>query len=163
MLAAASIAWFQKNNLPLPGAAGILCTGATDFGGDAPFVEWPIDNLTLTPPPTEGDRIGKRVELPPFDYFTGANARDPLVQPGHFPEVLRRFPPTIVATGSRGFDSSTAYDTHRRLWRAGVKTELHVWDGLPHGFHLEASMPESRELFKVVLRFFDTNLGRRPR
>ncbi|HET9644586.1 MAG TPA: alpha/beta hydrolase fold domain-containing protein [Burkholderiaceae bacterium] len=163
MLTAASLAWFQKHNLPRPGAAGLLCSGAADFGGDAPFVQWPIDDLTLTPPPTEGDRKGNRVELPPFEYFSGTNARDPLVQPGHFPEVLRQFPPTIIATGGRGFDASAAYDTHRRLWRVGVKTELHVWDGLPHGFHNNVSMPESRELFDVVMRFFDSNLGRRPR
>ena len=87
MLTAESLAWFQKEKLPRPGAAGILCATAIDFGGDAPFVQWPLDDGRLTPPPTQGDRIGRRVELPPFEYFSGANARDPLVQPGHFPEV----------------------------------------------------------------------------
>ncbi|MBW8833269.1 MAG: alpha/beta hydrolase fold domain-containing protein [Burkholderiales bacterium] len=163
MLAAESLAWFQTHGLPRPGAAGILCASVVDFGGDAPFVGWPLDDGTLLPPPSEGDRIGRRGELPPFPYFEGAEARDPLVQPGHFPEVLARFPPTLVATGSRGFDASSAYETHRRLWRAGVPTELHVWDGLPHGFHSDTSLPESRELIQVMLRFFDAQLGRRAR
>jgi acetyl esterase/lipase len=163
MLTAASLAWLQKNDLPRPGAAGMLFGGAADFGGDAPFVVWPLDDVTRTLTPTAEDRIGRRSELPPFEYFAGAQARDPLVQPGHFPEVLRRFPPTILATGSRGFDASATYDTHRRLWRAGVETELYVWDGLPHGYHMDVSLPESQELFEAVVRFFDAHLGRRPR
>lgn len=163
MLTAESLAWFQKEKLPRPGAAGILCATVMDFGGDAFFVQWPLDDGTLTPAPTPGDRIGQRVELPPFEYFSGVQARDPLVQPGHFPEVLRRFPPTLVATGSRGFDASAAYETHRRLWRAGVPTELHVWDGLGHGFHIDVAAPESREFAEVIVRFFDAHLGRRPR
>lgn len=163
MLTAQSLAWFQTHGLPRPGAAGILCGSALDFGGDAPYVGWPLDDGTLLPPPSADDRLGRRGELPPFAYLEGVQARDPLVEPGHFPEVLARFPPTVVATGSRGFDASGAYETHRRLWRAGVPTELHVWDGLPHGFHGDTALPESRELMQVMLRFFDAHLGRRPR
>lgn len=35
MLTAESVAWFQQHALPTPGAIGIFCAGAGEFGGDA--------------------------------------------------------------------------------------------------------------------------------
>lgn len=161
-LTAMSLAWFQKEKLPRPGAAAILCASAVDFGGDSAFVAAPLDGWPPTPV-SDGDRQGRRGEVPPLAYFAGVKARDPLVQPGYFDDVLRKFPPTLLATGSRSFDASGAFETHRRLVRVGVPAELHVWDGLFHGFHGYVELPESREMIDVIVRFFDARLGRRAR
>jgi acetyl esterase/lipase len=73
--------------------------------------------------------------------------------------VLAAFPPTLVITGSRDFEMSAATYTHRRLLAAGVAAELIVWDGLGHGFFYDVDLPESRECFDSVSRFFQARLG----
>jgi len=40
-----------------------------------------------------------------------------------------------------------------------VDTELHVWDGMWHSFFSDPDMPESREAYAVMVRFFDRRLG----
>jgi hypothetical protein len=47
MLTAMSVAWFEKHNLPRPGAVGIFCAGAgsptgAGFGGDAAYTAGPL-------------------------------------------------------------------------------------------------------------------------
>lgn len=80
--------------------------------------------------------------------------------PGVSPEVLAAFPPTLVITGTRAFDLSTAVHGHALLTRAGVEAELHVWEGLFHGFFYNPDVHESREAYDVIVRFFDRHLGR---
>ena len=46
-----------------------------------------------------------------------------------------------------------------QLVKAGVDTELHVWEGLFHGFFYNADVPESRDALNVIVRFFDRHLG----
>ena len=50
MLTAQSVAWFQTHHLPRPGAIGIFCASAGDFGGDAEFTTPPLDGR-MPPPP----------------------------------------------------------------------------------------------------------------
>src|SRR5580704_14092232 len=48
MLAAMSIAWFQKNNLPNPSAIGVLCASVGELtGGDASFMTGPLNGFTI--------------------------------------------------------------------------------------------------------------------
>jgi acetyl esterase/lipase len=42
-------------------------------------------------------------------------------------------PPTILTAGTRDFLLSDTVRLHRKLLRAGVRAELHVWEGAPHG------------------------------
>ena len=98
-----------------------------------------------------------RVALP---YFAGASTRDPLVAPASSPEVLAKFPPTLLITGTRSFDLSSTVHTHALLVKAGVDADLHVWDGVFHGFFYNVDVPESRDAFDVVVRFFDRHLGK---
>ena len=84
---------------------------------------------------------------------------DPLVSPMHSPEILAKFPPTLLITGTRDFAMSGTIHTDAELTKRGVKTELHVWDGLFHGFFYNADVPESRDAFNVMISFFDRNLG----
>ena len=94
-----------------------------------------------------------------LSYFSAANPKDPLVSPLISPEVLAQFPPTLLITGTRDFALSGAIYTDTQLSRQGVDSELHVWEGLFHGFFYNADIPESRDTFNVMIKFFDSHLG----
>jgi len=46
------------------------------------------------------------------------------------------------------------------LTKAGVDSELYVWDGLFHGFFYNADVPESKDAFNIMIKFFDRHLGK---
>ena len=73
------------------------------------------------------------------------------------------FPPTLLLAGGRDFAASALTLAHRRLTRAGVASELFLFDGLPHAFFVWPDMPESAEAYRIVAVFFDRHLGRRAR
>ncbi len=162
MLTGMSVAWFQRHGLPRPGAVGILCAGMTisptGFGGDADYTSAaPGEARNPPPPPAPQSGASDKSALP---YFAGASTRDPLVAPASSPEVLAKFPPTLLMTGTRSFDLSSTVHTHALLVKAGVDADLHVWDGMFHGFFYNVDVPESRDAFDVVVRFFDRHLGK---
>jgi epsilon-lactone hydrolase len=153
MQTAMSIAWFEKHSLPLPGAIGIFCASAGGiFGGDALYTAMPLGEARLAPPTKPGER-------PPLSYFADTDPKDPLVSPVSSPAVLAKFPPTLIITGTRGFELSSALYTHEQMVKLGVETELHVWEGLFHGFFYNADVPESKDAFNVMIKFFDRHLG----
>jgi len=153
MQAAMSLAWFQKHSLPRPGAVGIFCASAGGvFGGDALYTAMPLGEAHLAPPVKPGER-------PPLSYFQDTDPNDPLVSPVSSPEVLAKFPPTLIITGTRGFELSSALYTHEQLVKLGVEAELHVWEGLFHGFFYNADVPESKDALNVIIKFFDRHLG----
>jgi acetyl esterase/lipase len=41
----------------------------------------------------------------------------------------------------------------------GVEAELHVWEGLFHGFFYNVDVPESKDALNVIIKFFDRHLG----
>jgi acetyl esterase/lipase len=156
ILTAMSVAWFQTHSLPKPGAVGIFCASAGGvFGGDALYTAGPLGEARMAPPapPTPS-------QTPPLSYLSGTNPKDPLVAPVNSPEVLAKFPPTLMITGTRGFELSAALYTHEQLVKAGVDADLHVWEGLFHGFFYNADVPESRDALNVIVKFFDRHLGR---
>ncbi|MFN7180294.1 alpha/beta hydrolase [Hyphomonas sp.] len=161
MLTGMSLAWFQKHGLPTPGAAGIYCAGNTPpipsyFGGDAVFTATAAGEGRFFAPPRGAEapvrsRIG---------YLADEDPYNPLIAPAVSDDVLAAFPPTQFITGTRSFDLSSAVYTHSKLVRLGVKADLHVWEGMFHGFYTNPDVPESREAYDVMVRFFDTHLGR---
>lgn len=153
MLTAMSLAWFQTHGLPAPGAVGIYCASAGAFGGDATYIAFPFGEGRMPPtrPPGQSQ----------LGYFSGADMKDPLVSPMNSPAILAKFPPTLLITGTRDFAMSGTIHTDTELTKRGVKTELHVWDGLFHGFFYNADVPESRDAFNIMISFFDRNLGTR--
>lgn len=150
-LTAMAMAWFQTHGLPSPGAIGIFCASAGGFGGDALYTASPLGEarMPLSSPP------GAMA----FGYFRGVKPNDPLVAPIQSAEILTKFPPTLLITGTRDFALSGALYTDEQLVKQGVDTELHVWDGLFHGFFYNADVPESRDAWNVMVRFFDRHLG----
>ena len=163
MLTGMSVAWFQTHGLPTPGAVGIFCAGATvgqiAFGGDANYVAMPMGEGRAAPPAPSG--AGKARKRSGLEYLADTDPQDPMVSPAASPEVLRKFPPTLIITGTRGFEFSSAVYTHSLLVKYGVQAELHVWEGLFHGFFYNPDVPESRDCYDVIVRFFDRQLGRK--
>jgi epsilon-lactone hydrolase len=161
MLTGMSLAWFQKEKLPRPGAAGVLCAGLSlegnGFGGDSAYTALPLGEGRSAPRSVGAGALGTAM----MPYFAGASATDPLVAPATSMDVLARFPPTLIISSTRGFDLSAASHTHRLLVNAGVEADLHVWEGMFHGFFYNVDVPESREVFDVTVRFFDRHLGNR--
>lgn len=163
MLTGMSLAWFQKHSLPTPGAAGIYCAGLAapvrGFGGDANYTATAIGEARFVAPPrTEAaSDASARSGMP---YLSEADPYDPLVAPAESDDVLSGFPPTQFITGTRSFELSSAVLTHSRLVTLGVKADLHVWEGMFHGFYSNPDVPESREAYKVMVDFFETHLGR---
>ncbi len=64
-------------------------------------------------------------------YAAGHDLADPFVSP-LFGDFAKGYPPTFLQAGTRDLFLSNAVRMHRALRRAGVATELHVWEGMPH-------------------------------
>ena len=152
ILTAESVAWFQKEGLPMPGAIGTFCGSAAPIRGDSSHLASPL--VGEQPPKAMAGK--SRADNP---YFTGAAPTDPLVLPVNSPEVLARFPPTLLIAGSRDPTVSSLFYVQSALSKAGVDAELHVWDGMWHAFFMDPELPESQEVFAVVVKFFDRHLG----
>jgi epsilon-lactone hydrolase len=156
MLTAESEAWFQTHALPSPGAIGIYCAGAGGFGGDSLYMASPTGEARM--PSAVFGRAPDR-GVPQLGYFSGTKPNDPLVAPLNSPGILAKFPPTLIITADRDIAMSDAIYTDEQLVKERVDTELHVWEGLFHGFFYNADVPESRDAFNVMIQFFDRHLG----
>jgi epsilon-lactone hydrolase len=146
-LAAQAVAWFDRHGLPAPGAIAMICSNAARMGtGDSTLL---------------GRAFG--VSVPPPAklrwYFDGSNPNNPLVSPCASPELLARFPPTLLISTSRDFFLSHTTHMHLQLTKAGAESHLCIWDGLWHGFVWQPDLPESREAYEIISKFFDRNLG----
>ncbi|TAL03662.1 MAG: alpha/beta hydrolase [Rhodospirillaceae bacterium] len=146
-------AWLQDKKLPNPGALGIFGSGGIRFGvGDSPYVSAYIDGSF--PPPQPGASSAA-----PMGYFKGAKADDPLVSPALDPHILAKFPPTLIITGNRAPDLSAAIYTHTELVKAGAKGDLIVGEGMGHCYIYQSDMPEARDAYGIITKFFNDNLG----
>jgi epsilon-lactone hydrolase len=158
LLTAEAVAWFQKESLPRPGAIGIFCAGAGPFMGmDSTRFAMSLDPFYLSAPRPVHSNPGPRVLS---GYMTGADPDDPLVFPGLSAAILEQFPPTLIITGTRDMALSSAVTLHIRLSQVEVDARLYVWEGLWHAFIYNSDLPESREAYNVIARFFNAELGR---
>ena len=161
MLTGMAVAWFQQHDLPRPGAIGILCAGVAPtgaaFGGDANYFTMPMGEGRVLPPPSanSNDSI-----VGGLGYFAGTDPRNPLIAPTSDPAVLAKFPPTMIVSATRGFELSNAVYTHIQLAKLDVPAELYVWEGMFHGFFYNPDVPESRECFDLIIKFFNKWLGK---
>lgn len=154
LLVAESVAWFQRMQLPAPAAIGILCSSAdARLTGDSHYTSGPLSGTTAT------DRLPGSAEFMLRNYFDGVDLRDPLVSPARSLEVLARFPPTLIVTGTRSEEMSSAAFTHAQLIKAGAIAELHLFDGMYHGYLLDPDLPETHDTYDLMARFFGRYLG----
>jgi monoterpene epsilon-lactone hydrolase len=143
LLTAESIAWFIKEKLPLPAAIGMLCEGGAYWtDGDSSRFVYDVSQQTSATNP----------------YFRDVAADDPLAFPARSLQTLAKFPPTLLVSATRDFALSSTVYTHSRLVSQGVDAELHIWEGLPHAFHMDPDIPESQQVYDVVIRFFEKHL-----
>ena len=156
LLTSQSIAWFQKHDLPMPGAVGMFCAAA-------PVA---LDSNTYKAAKSDGGTIGGFISGRDFSdfpqsnrYLQEADLMDPLASPGGYDDVMARFPPSLLIAGSRDFLISGVLYTHAQLTRLDVEADLHIWEGMAHGFHYWPELPESHEAYRVIVKFFDKHLG----
>jgi epsilon-lactone hydrolase len=155
-LTAGAVAWFQKQNLPRPGAVGLFGDGATKddhVDGDGWFINVPLNGGEVL------DTAQNYAALRTESYMQGTDYNDPLVAPVVSRAVLSKFPPTLVISGTRDVSLSEALYTHTQLVKAGVAADLHVWEGQWHCSFVDVDLPESQEMYDVTTKFFDRHLG----
>ena len=149
LLVARSLAWFQKQKLPTPGAAGILCASAGPGAeGDSYYTGSELGNGSVPKGP------------PGNDPELGLDPSDPMGAPAHSLDILAKFPPTLMITATRGLEMSSAVYTHEALDRAGVESDLHVFEGGRHSFWYDPTTPESQQVYKIIIKYFDRHLGK---
>jgi acetyl esterase/lipase len=149
VLTAEAVSRMLHDQLPVPGAIAMLHGAGLDFQGDSAQTA-----LALQAAPASGS-------APSFEtlpYFSGVDPNDPLAAPGNHPGLLAGFPPSVLVTASRDFAASAVWVMHRRLLAAGVDAECVTFDGLWHAHHMSTGLPESRETFEAMARFFGARL-----
>jgi monoterpene epsilon-lactone hydrolase len=138
-------AWLPAHGLPQAGAIGIFGAGATRAPGDSSYYAAYADG-SYDPPPER--------HRPYREYFDGANPDDPMISPAKYPDVLKKFPPTLLITGTRAPDLSEAAYAHSQLIKAGVPGDLIVGEGMSHCYILLSSLPESQDAYQAIVKFF---------
>lgn len=148
-LTAQAVAWFQTKRLPAPGAIGTFCGSLVNANGDSAYL------ATVA----NGQPLQAGFTLSSLPYFATARADDPLVFPGLDRNMLKAFPPTLLITGTRDFAMSSVIHSNELLTAAGVRTELHVWEGMGHAFFSDPEPEESRQAYRIIARFFRRELA----
>ncbi len=150
VLSGQAIAWFQKVGLPNPAGIGVLCAAIEQRRGDSAQVTPRLGGTLPAPNP----------KAPPSPYLAMVGNEDPLAYPAASPALLARFPPTLLITGTRASEMSSAARSHIDLVKAGVDARLFVWDGMDHGFWIDPDLPESHEAWNVIVNFFAEAMDR---
>jgi epsilon-lactone hydrolase len=151
-LTLATVLRLKELGLPLPGAimAGTPWSDLTKTG-DTYFTNEFVDNVLGT-----NDGL---LEAAAKLYAGSHDLKEPLLSPVY--GDLSGFPPTILLSGTRDLFLSNTVRVHQKLLRAGVQSDLLVFEGQSHGQYAAApDAPESEAAFQEVARFFDAHLAR---
>lgn len=141
----------RMESLPMPGAIApnTPWSDLTKTGDSYETNEW-MDNVLVS----YDGYLGRAAVL----YAGGHDMSDPLLSPvnGKFAD----FPPTILASGTRDLFLSNTVRVHRALRRANIEADLHIYEGFSHAQYIfDWTMPETREIYKEIERFFDLHLA----
>jgi acetyl esterase/lipase len=144
-LAAAATLMIRDRGLPMP-AGVVLLTPEVDLteAGDS-FRTNALLDVVLKGPLPDCNAV----------YAAGHDMSDPYLSPLHA-DFTKGFPATFIQTGTRDLFLSNSVLMHRKLRKAGVDAELHVWEAMPHGGFGAFGMgdaPEDREIDQEVRRF----------
>ena len=140
----------KQLQLPLPAALGIF-SGLGDFSRPADSqAMYSLRGLTGTLP---------IADQKPFDleYIGNADPKDPVVSP-LFAD-LHNMPPTLFITSGRDLLLSGTTILHRAFVRSGNNAQLIVFEGLPHAFWNDISLPETKEAYGYMADFFTSQLS----
>jgi acetyl esterase/lipase len=80
---------------------------------------------------------------------------DPRLSPMHTsPEILAKFPPTLIQVSSAEGWIYDARDFRQRLEDANIRTVLSIWPDLPHVWHVFLStLPEAKQAIQEIAGF----------
>lgn len=152
-LTAQAAAWLPAHDLPRPGAVGIFGAGGVRFSsGDSAYISGYVSGA-FPAPAVDGTQIDMT-----RGYFDAVDMADASVSPALYPEVLAGFPPTLLITGTRAMDMSPAVYTNTELLKVGVDSTLLVGEGMDHCFLYQNRLPEARDAYNIIVRFFDEHL-----
>ncbi|MGY8665889.1 alpha/beta hydrolase [Bradyrhizobium sp. UFLA05-109] len=118
----------REAGLPQPGAL-VLMSPALDFTGESESYRTIADAPLLTP---------QLMALFTNVYVGQGDPKSPLVTP--FDSDLSKLPPTLIHVGSWELLRDDSVRIAERLRKAGVKTDLKVWEGMCHSWQLFAPM-----------------------
>ncbi|OYX32359.1 MAG: hypothetical protein B7Y99_08615 [Caulobacterales bacterium 32-69-10] len=82
-----------------------------------------------------------------------------MISPAYHDDLLRKFQPSLLISGTRDSMLSSVIFTHSKLVAQGVKADLHIFEAQQH-CSIYFDLPESRMAWNVMTRFFDEHLGR---
>ena len=140
----------KKLGLPLPGALGVF-SGMGDFSrpGDS-WAMYALNGLSgHLEPPVPGAHDA--------EYVGSTDPRDPVLSPVF--ADLSGMPPAIFVSSGRDLLLSGTAILQRAFLRAGDDdAQLVVFEGLPHAFWNDATLPESKEADGLMARFFVRHL-----
>ncbi len=92
-------------------------------------------------------------------YLDDHSRQDPLASP-LFAD-LSGLPPVLIQVGRDEVLLNDARDLHAKVLEAGGASQLHIYEGVPHGWHYGAPfVPETREALREVAEFVQQQ-GRR--
>lgn len=85
---------------------------------------------------------------------------NPLIAPlSAGPDLLRRFPPTLIQVGSDEFLRDQCVEFAAALWSEDVPVHLSVWPKMPHVWHhFIDELPRARQAIREIVEFFDTSV-----
>lgn len=169
--------WALNNGPSGPGAASQVCLAGDSAGGNlsaavcvdaiASAARTP-DRLVLMSPaldgsanPARGDSAAATGDQASLEAMMSLylESRDqienlrvsPLMAP---PDILARFPPTLIQASNAEFLVWDAGQFARRLIQAGVRVNLSIWPAMPHVWQAFLSLlPEAREALSEAANF----------
>ena len=148
----------------MPGGIGLFCGAMPTTAGETPgvFKSGRSETAFLVSAINGFARpVAAQQPARPRGYFRGTRAGDRVAAPGDHDDLVARFPPTLLISGTRDFLLGSVLASHNMLVRLGVDANLHVWEGLGHAtFAFNPRLPESDEVHNVIVRFFDKHLGK---
>src|SRR5262249_42089091 len=142
----------KQLGLPLPGALGIF-SGLGDLSqSDDSQAMYSLRGLTGAVDIPDGK--------PHDSYYFGPSIdpKDPVLSPVY--ADLHRMPPALFITSGRDLLLSGTTILHRAFLRDGNDARLVVFEGLPHAFWNDVTLPETKEAYGLMAKFFEQQLSR---
>lgn len=154
-LTLAAMLKIKELGLPHPGAlfVGTPAIDMAKHGGDSRTTNEGVDRNLGT---------WDALAVAGFKMYAGnADPKHPFISPVY--GDVANFPPTYLISGARDLLLSDTIIMHRKLRRAGVAAELHVYEGMSHAdYAFAANLPESQEHFRELDAFLSKTMAAGP-
>jgi acetyl esterase/lipase len=144
-LAAALTLRARDEGLPMP-AAVVMMTPASDITGAGDTFET-LRGIDPILPSSMPEMMALYAGATPLDH--------PYLSP-LFGDFKPGFPPTLLQSGTRDLLLSSTVRMHRKLRSAGIESELHVFEAMPHGGF--GGTPDDMEVTMELRRFLAKQL-----